>query len=258
MDCLEPGGRLFTYKVKADRGTAPNPYGGVCSLAICKPKIRSAAKPGDIVVGFGCKNSSKQDEEFRIVYVMQVRESIDWKAYIKRCEEQLCEKIPTGAEHPGDCIYKLDHPSVRCESWSMHTDGDYGKDVERGKRVLLSYPDKFWYFGAGSQIELVLPKDFEGKNLQHISPMKQGHRSDRNDDYRDQFVRWFNKELGSRKIDTAGRYGYPNFPAPEHGPTKNRNAGISSTCSTGTNIRPIEPIDRAIASSTTKRQHGCR
>lgn len=252
MHSLESRGRLFTYKVRADRGTAPNPYGGVCSLAICKPKIRSAAKRGDIIVGFGCKDSNNPDEEFRIVYAMQVGESLDWNKYIKKCEEELNEKIPTGAEHPGDCIYLLDQPIVRCESWSLHKNDDYKKDVSKGKRVLLSSPDKYWYFGRGGQIECVLPH-----NLRGIVPMKQGHRSDGNDNYVEQFVKWFNAELVSMKIDTAGRYGFPKDPAPKYSPEHNGSSETSTSFSKFNNVRPIEPIEGLSTPYARKRGHGC-
>lgn len=43
---------IFRYIVAYDHGTAPRPYGGVCTLAICKPTIRKAARVGDWVIGF--------------------------------------------------------------------------------------------------------------------------------------------------------------------------------------------------------------
>ena len=43
--------RVFSYVVMHDSGFAPNPFHGHCTLACCKPKIRSQAKAGDIVVG---------------------------------------------------------------------------------------------------------------------------------------------------------------------------------------------------------------
>ena len=39
--------RLFTYVLAHDNGAAPNPFGGVCTLVICKPQIRRSAKEGD-------------------------------------------------------------------------------------------------------------------------------------------------------------------------------------------------------------------
>ncbi len=44
---------LYTYFIPFDNGAAPNPFGGICTLAICKPVIRRNAKAGDWVVGTG-------------------------------------------------------------------------------------------------------------------------------------------------------------------------------------------------------------
>lgn len=38
-------------RVARDYGFAPNPFFGVCTLATCKPRIRSVAQIGDWVVG---------------------------------------------------------------------------------------------------------------------------------------------------------------------------------------------------------------
>jgi hypothetical protein len=35
--------RLFSYTVRVDDGAAPNPFRGLCTLAICKPAIRRGA-----------------------------------------------------------------------------------------------------------------------------------------------------------------------------------------------------------------------
>lgn len=33
--------RNFSYKIEHDFGLAPNPFGGYCTLAVCKSSIRS-------------------------------------------------------------------------------------------------------------------------------------------------------------------------------------------------------------------------
>lgn len=37
-------GQIYSYVLRYDDGVAPNPYGGVCTLAICKPVIRKKPK----------------------------------------------------------------------------------------------------------------------------------------------------------------------------------------------------------------------
>ena len=46
-------GQIYSYVLRYDDGVAPNPYGGVCTLAICKPVIRKKAQVGDWVIGTG-------------------------------------------------------------------------------------------------------------------------------------------------------------------------------------------------------------
>src|SRR5678816_873168 len=43
--------RIYRYIVRVDSGAAPNPFGGWCSLAICKPAIRRTAQRGDWIIG---------------------------------------------------------------------------------------------------------------------------------------------------------------------------------------------------------------
>jgi len=41
---------LYSYVVRYDSGFAPNPFGGYCTLATCKPEIRKTAQLGDWLV----------------------------------------------------------------------------------------------------------------------------------------------------------------------------------------------------------------
>jgi hypothetical protein len=85
---------LFTYTVRVDRGSAPNPFWGICTLAICKPSIRRVAKPGDWIVGFGSKNANGVDHSGKVVYAMQVHQVMTFSEYDTFCGEQLMGKIP--------------------------------------------------------------------------------------------------------------------------------------------------------------------
>ncbi|MGE3636581.1 MAG: hypothetical protein AB7P00_42145, partial [Sandaracinaceae bacterium] len=58
--------RIYRYVVRVDAGTAPRPHGGVCSLAICKPRIRATAEVGDWVICF------RSREPGQVIYAMKV------------------------------------------------------------------------------------------------------------------------------------------------------------------------------------------
>src|SRR5450759_4031334 len=65
---------LFSYTIPIDDGAAPNPFCGMCSLAICKPAIRRVAKQGDWVAGLGSRNAPSGDLGAHLVYAMCVEE----------------------------------------------------------------------------------------------------------------------------------------------------------------------------------------
>lgn len=197
--------RLFTYKVAYDGGSAPNPYKGICTLAICKPKIRSVAKQGDVVVGFGCMNDAR-----RIVYCMVVKESLPWDEYIIRCNsngsDSIKGKIPTSNKHQGDCIWRdaNNYEDAR-ESWSRHGGReDFERDVNIGKNVLIG--DTFWYFGSHDKYSITIPADLVG-----IIPRAQGHRSSSNMNFRGKFIKFFNEQLIEKKITKPGKWGTPSI-----------------------------------------------
>lgn len=208
LDDLTGDQRLFTYKVMFDGGTAPNPFGGVCTLAICKPAIRRVAKKGDLIVGLAPGN------EGRIVYCMQVTDKKSWKDYIVLCTSNaasnqyfeyagLSHKVPKSETDQGDCIWRNAdlYEEVR-PSHSQHAgEDDFQHDVKNGESVLLS--TKFWYFGSGNQFDVRLPDD-----LRQIIPGR-GHRSSGNQTFRDYFVRIFNETLRVHAISEYGVYGNP-------------------------------------------------
>jgi|SRR5215467_7201109 len=71
--------KLFSYIVARDYGFAPNPFHGYCTLATCKPKIRTAAAIADWIVGTGAK--TKYGLSGRLIYAMKVAETLPYDAY---------------------------------------------------------------------------------------------------------------------------------------------------------------------------------
>jgi hypothetical protein len=71
-------GRVYMYVVARDFGFAPNPFHGVCTLATCKPGIRSTAQIGDWIIGMG---GSRLKSTGRCVFAMQVTGSLSFDEY---------------------------------------------------------------------------------------------------------------------------------------------------------------------------------
>jgi hypothetical protein len=100
--------RLFSYIVARDYGFGPNPFYGFCSLATCKPRIRSVAEVGDWVVGTGAK--TKYGLAGRVIYAMQVDEILDFDSYWRGLRFRCKRPILNGSlkQLYGDNIYHRD------------------------------------------------------------------------------------------------------------------------------------------------------
>ncbi|MCL2443265.1 MAG: hypothetical protein FWD13_07345 [Treponema sp.] len=156
--------KIFSYVLKIDDGAAPNPFGGLCTLTICKPIIRRKAKIGDWVIGTGSKNAmfsngKKHDLSNYLVYAMKVTEKMYFKKYDIWCKENLQIKIPKFdstniIEQRGDCIYDFSNfpPILRK---SVHTEENRKTDVS-GKFSLHS--NHFYYFGENP---ILLPEELK-------------------------------------------------------------------------------------------------
>lgn len=176
---------LYSYCLRFDGGDAPNPYWGICTLAICKPAIRRIAKKGDWVVGLGSKNSPIGDISRSVVYAMRVTNVLSMKEYDIYCRKSLPKKIPhwTNSDFRrkvGDCIYDFRRSGRRPRlRLSIHTEANRKTDLG-GRNVLLS--KHFYYFGNRP---MGLPK-----GLLPIIQGTQGHKSRANKKYIDQFISW--------------------------------------------------------------------
>src|SRR5688572_13054765 len=121
--------RIFRYVVRYDAGTAPRPFDGVCSLAICKPAIRRSADVGDWIVGFRSRRPGE------VVYAMQVTERVTFAEY---WEDPRFEARKLGRRHPPDNIYRPVGPNAL--AWvpnHVHEPESLSKDTG-GRYVLLS------------------------------------------------------------------------------------------------------------------------
>lgn len=185
---------LFSYTILVDGGSAPNPYWGICTLAICKPKIRRVAQPGDWIVGFGAKDVDGVNYAGKIVYAMRVHESMSFKDYDDLCKKQLKGKIPDVSHRDvrrrlGDCIFDYSKDPEGKMRLSVHTLKNRRKDLS-GKNVLLS--DHFFYFGSKA---VKVPKHLEPLIIQ-----QQGHRSTMNDPWKHEFVEWIERNYKPNEL----------------------------------------------------------
>ncbi len=147
---------IFRYVVRYDGGSAPRPYGGICTLAICKPMIRRSASIGDWIIGV---RSRAPD---RVIYVMQVSEVVPFAQY---WSDPRFIGRRTGASPVPDNIYRPDaHGELVQVPNPIHDQTATTTDLS-GQNVLIG--QRFWYFGSESPM---LPTD-----LIHLVPYPRGH-----------------------------------------------------------------------------------
>jgi len=149
--------RLYSYVVARDYGFAPNPFFGICTLATCKPRIRSVAQVGDWVVGTG---SRKRRREKYLVYVMRITGAMTFDEYWNDPRFQVKKPNLRGSKKQafGDNIYWREPKDKRwCQADSHHslTDGTPNPSNIRAdtaaNRVLFS-EDFIYWGGSGPQV----------------------------------------------------------------------------------------------------------
>jgi hypothetical protein len=179
---------LYSYVLRFDTGDAPNPYGGVCTLTICKPAIRRTAQVGDWIIGTGSRHSPVGDIAGYLVYAMKVSHKLSLAQYDAYCLQELPIKIPGHPLHHherenvvGDSLYDYSKPDkpqhrgslVHSETWLQERD-------HSGYYALLA--DHFYYFGKEPR---ALPL-----HLQPLVKGNQGHYRRTNDSEIASFEAW--------------------------------------------------------------------
>ncbi len=200
--------RLYSYIIKSDNGSAPNPFWGTCSLTICKPKIRRTAKIGDWVIGTGSKKSKLKDGKSHdlsgnLVYAMKIEAKMTLADYDKYCQSNLQEKIPRWfnvdwRKRLGDCVYDYSEGSEPLIRKAVHNEKHRVRDLS-GLNALLSC--HFYYFGEEPR---PIPQA-----LKRIVIKRQGHLVFEDPKLIETFERWI-KRFKKNKIyaDPQGRHIY--------------------------------------------------
>jgi hypothetical protein len=176
---------VYLYAVSYDLGFAPNPFGGLSTLACCKPKIREKAQVGDWIVGM---TGVKTKPTLRCVFAMVVSRDTTFDDYWADPEYRSRRPVRNGTpkKYVGDNIYHRESvasPWLQEDSAHSRLDGtqcplNTAHDT-RINRVLLS--DRFVYFGASApDMPLAVrdaigysrnPRDYRRFNLIEAKPL---------------------------------------------------------------------------------------
>jgi len=175
---------LYSYTIPIDDGAAPNPFGGMCTLAICKPVIRRTASEGDWIVGLGSVNAPSGNLSGHVVYAMEVSEILTLERYDRCAPKEWPHRIPGNPKDIprnflGDCIYDFAGGPAPRQRLGVHGNGNIETDLG-GCNALISR--NFYYFGRNA---IKLPD-----NLRPIIHQTQGHKKQANQQYLCAFVTW--------------------------------------------------------------------
>lgn len=219
--------KLYSYCLRWDDGAAPNPFWGICTLAICKPAIRRTARVGDWVVGLGSANSPIGNISDSVVYAMRVTDVRSLWGYDILCQAKYSGKIPDWSNKDfkrrfGDCIYDYSQGSPPKLRVSVHSERNRETDLG-GVNALIS--GHFYYFGDNP---ILLPE-----NLTPLAHKQQGHKVKANQSYAEQFVQW----LDDSPYEPNKLYGDPQLKSEFE-----LGADIRSKCAE----RDLEDDDHAI------------
>lgn len=191
--------RLFSYTIPYDDGAAPNPFRGLCTLAICKPQIRRKAVVGDWVVGLGSKRAPSGNLAGRMVCAMRVDQVLTMRDYDRLAPTHWPTRIPDVrspilANRLGDCIYDFSG-GAPVQRPGVHGPQNMATDLS-GENVLLSR--YYFYFGGNA---LPLPPRLRG-----LTHQTQAHKVNVNAPLLRTFLTW----LDSLRLEANHLYGWPD------------------------------------------------
>ncbi len=161
--------KVCIYRLTDDHGLAPNPFHGVCTLAVCTPNHKRAKlHANDIIIGFTGSNIIKEYglNDISIIYCMQIDEVLDMNTYFHHTAYQ--NKKPDldkgGIYAKGDNFYFRDENGnlVHSRETDMHNWDEVIKKDIYGDRVFISR--SYLYFGK-SAIQIPADKEW-GRKLQ--------------------------------------------------------------------------------------------
>ena len=164
------------YKMTWDTGSAPNPYHGVLTLAICKPRIRKYSQVGDWISGWTSKTVQGKNgkphsfNEQKLIYMAKIEDRLTFAEYwekfpLKRPQiigynqepsmKKTCggsSKASNAIYDSGDNIYKpIGNGNFKQVPNNNHKKEDMEHDL-KGEFVLIC--EEFYYYGVDNALDV--------------------------------------------------------------------------------------------------------
>ena len=145
--------RVFMYVLATDKGFAPNPFHGWCTLACCKPAIRRRARPGDWVVAITPRRLGN-----RVAYAMQVEEALSFEGYwadprFRRKRPHWTARASLVQKRGDNCYEPIgagQFRQLRSMHWDHVNDREDGEAKAKDLRGRVLVGRRFSYFGEGA------------------------------------------------------------------------------------------------------------
>ena len=168
--------KVYSYVVCHDKGFAPNPFWGYCTLAVCTPNHMGIdPQIGDWIIG-----TESVDKGNKLIYAMQVSSRMSFDQYYadKRFEKKKPNaKSKDWRKHCGDNFYYKD----KSDRWEQQPFSFH--DTPENKRQDLKHPyvfiaKHFYYFGRKAKIipsrysSLILKR--QGVKCKHAPKIAEG------------------------------------------------------------------------------------
>lgn len=177
--------QLYSYVVKVDKGFAPNPFGGYCTLAACTPNhLGVRVESGDWIMG----NSDKRSDQ-RLIYAMRISEVLAFDDYFRdpRFQAKKPRKGSSWKNLCGDNIYFIGESGQYQQAFShFHTEPHRLEQDTKHPRVFIS--DHFYYFGENA---LDTPAEFGA-----LIRGSQGCKKDHPPEVVAGFISWLEQSFG--------------------------------------------------------------
>lgn len=171
--------RLCSYMVKYDRGLAPNPFWGYCTLAICTPNhMGIRLDKDDWIVGITVKARDN-----KLLYAMKVSEVLSFNEYYSDNRFETKKPVLNGTwmHKVGDNMYYLDEQ----DSWKQHRTIHH-RDIDIKKKDLkhpfVFISKEYFYFGGNA---VNIQPDFGGLVIN-----RQGCKLNHDETVVTNFIKW--------------------------------------------------------------------
>lgn len=189
--------QLLKYVMTTDSGLAPNPYGQVCTLALCTPNHRNAKlNVGDWIIGHSEKGRGQ-----RLIYAMKVTRILSMEEYFNEFPDKRPDwKSPEREKLCGDNLYyKKDNRWARLPSPCHNTEKNFAQDLDRPVFVAKG-DENFVYFGKDT-------KNIPDK-LKFLIQDRQGCSYVKDEEQIGDFIKWIDS------FGLKGKVGEPRDPLP--------------------------------------------